>query len=786
MFTLLALVALAGCRGKQRTALVIEVDSNLAVPGEMDKIDIAVIANGKTQHMPYSLIGGNTLPLRTALVETTDNTGTVDIVATGLLNGNPVVHEEAIVGFVEGQALLLKLFLAAECVDDPCADPTKTCTTGGVCVNKIRPPTGLTPFDPTKPALHEDAAVVTRKDTGVFDGAGVSDVTPTDRAQDVVPDVPGGAGVDLGPDMTSGTDVAPSTGTGGQTDSGGRMATGGQTGSGGQTWTGGQMGSGGQAGLDGGIDAAVGKGDTGVDFNDTDVTDVPISMGDAGDAPVLVDVMVAGADTAMDNGTPIDGTSSYILSVVKSGAGNGTVSSLPAGIDCGSVCSASYIVGSTVTLTATPDGTSTFTGWSGACTGTGTCSVAVEGAISVSASFGAGTPCVVQVTAGWGNTCAVRSDGTLWCWGRNEGGQVGDGPTCSPYPCGKPSPVQVTALGTSVVETANVCARKSDGTLWCWGTNNLGQIGDGTTIAKFLPVQVTTLGATVVEVALGVDGGVCARKSDGTLWCWSQNDSGQAGDGTTITPVLSPKQVVALGTTVVQVAVGGRHTCARKSDGTLWCWGQNSNGQLGDGTTTDTRLAPVQVAALGTSVVGVHAGFFHTCARKADSTLWCWGNNANGQLGDGTSSGQSGCGPGHDSVCRPDPLQVTALGTNVVDVVTGGSFYSSLFGHTCARQGDGTLWCWGSNAYGQLGDGTTAPKSSPVQVTVLGSNVVGLAAGAVHTCATKTNGTLWCWGQNIYGDVGDGTQSGQSCDSAVTADGAACKLSPVQVAGLCP
>jgi len=261
VFTLLATVA--GCNGKQRTALVVEVDSNLAVPGELDKIDIAVTANGKTQHMPYSLVGGNTLPLRTALIETTDNTSTLDIVATGSLNGKPTVHEEAVVGFVEGQVMLLNLFLAAECRGDPCTDPTKTCTTGGVCVSKVRLPTGLTPFDTTKPP--QDAAVGATRDAGVPDGAGATEVlpdTPIDRARDVPSDtvladtmradtLSGDGARDFAPDVRSRFDLAADAkaiGTGGITGAGGTTGMGGIPGAGGTTGMGGIPSAGGCAG----------------------------------------------------------------------------------------------------------------------------------------------------------------------------------------------------------------------------------------------------------------------------------------------------------------------------------------------------------------------------------------------------------------------------------------------------------------------------------------------------------------------------------------------------------
>jgi alpha-tubulin suppressor-like RCC1 family protein len=213
----------------------------------------------------------------------------------------------------------------------------------------------------------------------------------------------------------------------------------------------------------------------------------------------------------------------------------------------------------------------------------------------------------------------------------------------------------------------------------------------------------------------------------------------------------SPVEVTALGTAVAEVALGAYHSCARKQDGTLWCWGNNAYGQLGDGTTA-SKSTPVEVTAFGTTVVDVALGDFHSCARKQDGTLWCWGYNVYGQLGNGAT------------VNKSSPVELTALGTTVVDVALGRD-------HTCARKQDGTLRCWGNNYSGQLGDGTTADKSSPVEVTALGTTVIDVALGGYHSCALKPGATLWCWGSNNSGQLGDGTTVGKS--------------SPVQVA-LCP
>jgi formylglycine-generating enzyme required for sulfatase activity len=185
-----ALFAYVGCRGKQRTAIVVEVDSDLVISSDLDAVDIAVTANGKTTHMPYSLLNGNTLPLRTALIEANANTGALTIFAMGSLKGKTIVHEEAIVGFVEGQEKLLKLFLSSECRVDPCVTSSnKTCTRGGICVDKVRTAEALLPFDPKKPAQGVDAAGMPAMDARLQDTANVGDIlsdAPMDSERDTL------------------------------------------------------------------------------------------------------------------------------------------------------------------------------------------------------------------------------------------------------------------------------------------------------------------------------------------------------------------------------------------------------------------------------------------------------------------------------------------------------------------------------------------------------------------------------------------------------------------------
>lgn len=387
----------------------------------------------------------------------------------------------------------------------------------------------------------------------------------------------------------------------------------------------------------------------------------------------------------------------------------------------------------------------------------GTANGGSAGASGTGGSGGSATACAIA--GGYGHTVVRRIDGTLWGWGLNNGGQASGDTAAGTSVL---SATQVVTLGSSVAEVAvnshQTCARKSDGTLWCWGGNEYGQVGNGTIQLQTSPVQVATLGSNVAQVAVGWNH-TCARRTDGTLWCWGRNQMGQLGDGTTTgsdcsTPCKStPIQVLALGSEVAQVAGGYNHTCALKQNGSVWCWGLNAFGQLGDGTTTGQscaggsacRPSPVQVAALGTAGAYIGAGHYHTCARKLDGTLWCWGWNVQGQLGIGVAP------------TTPTPAQVTALGTGVAEVGGGET-------HTCARKNDGTLWCWGNNQRGQLGDGTFGGSSySPIQVIALGSAVAGFGAGAFHNCAHLTDATIWCWGRNNDGQLGDGTKAGVSC-----------------------
>ncbi|MBI2061611.1 MAG: hypothetical protein HYT87_17870, partial [Nitrospirae bacterium] len=327
------------------------------------------------------------------------------------------------------------------------------------------------------------------------------------------------------------------------------------------------------------------------------------------------------------------------------------------------------------------------------------------------------------------HTCSLLSNGTVKCWGNNQSGQLGDGTTAN-----KTTPVAVSSLSGSVAVAGGgnqTCSLLSNGTVDCWGYNFYGQLGDGTTVNKTTPAAVIGLSG-----AVAVAGGyyhTCSLLSDGTVKCWGWNPSGQLGDGTTADR-LTPITVSSLSGGVA-LAVGYWHTCSLLSDGTVKCWGLNSSGQLGDGTTAN-RLTPIAVSSLFGGVAIV-VGYDHTCSLLSDGTVKCWGNNQYGQLGDGTLL-----------VNKTTPVAVSGLSGGVA--VAAGREY------TCSLLSDGTMKCWGRNFYGQLGDGTTADRTTPVAVSGLSGGVT-VANGYEHTCSLLSDGTVKCWGYNFYGQLGDGT-----------------------------
>ena len=357
---------------------------------------------------------------------------------------------------------------------------------------------------------------------------------------------------------------------------------------------------------------------------------------------------------------------------------------------------------------------------------------------------------VASVSTGSSHTCAVTTSGGLKCWGWNQYGQLGDGTTTD-----RSTPVDVSGLTSGVASVStgsfHTCAVTTPGGLKCWGRNTDGQLGDGTTTQRSTPVEVTGLTSGVSSVSAGWDH-TCAMTTSGRLKCWGFNRDGQLGDGTT-TQRSTPVGVTGLTSGVASVSTGFSHTCAVTTSGGLKCWGWNRDGQLGDGTTAE-RSTPVDVTGLASGVASVSAGRGHTCVLTTSGALKCWGSNGYGQLGDGTT------------IARSTPVDVTGLTSGVASVSAGG--YFTLWEHTCAVTASGGLKCWGRNRDGQLGNGTTTDRSTPVDVTGLTSGVASVSAGGSHTCAVTASGGLKCWGRNFYGQLGDGTTTDRSTPVDVT------------------
>ncbi|MBI5416403.1 Ig-like domain-containing protein [Candidatus Poribacteria bacterium] len=386
------------------------------------------------------------------------------------------------------------------------------------------------------------------------------------------------------------------------------------------------------------------------------------------------------------------------------------------------------------------------------------------------------------IAAGMNHTIGIKNDGTLWAWGDNSYGQLGDGTYIN-----RNTPIQISTESDWNIIAAgggHTITIKNNGTLWAWGDNSYGQLGDGTNNNRDTPIQIGT-DNDWKSIAAGQNHTI-AIKNNGTLWAWGDNSYGQLGDGTYINK-NTPIQISTESDWNIIVA-GGGHTVAIKNNGTLWAWGNNFYGQLGDGT-NNKRNTPIQIDT-DSDWKSIAAGLAHTIAIKNDSTLWAWGENSDGQLGDGTSGDDNNkstpiqigtdsdwksitCGLYYTSGIKNNgSLWVwgnaryisSLIGSTInynnfptqIGLDTDWGFIAAGGAHTIAIKNDSTFWLWGLNDYGELGNGSTAEKSMPMQI-LIGYAWQNIAAGGAHTLCIKTDSTLWAWGYNEFGELGDGT-----------------------------
>lgn len=367
-----------------------------------------------------------------------------------------------------------------------------------------------------------------------------------------------------------------------------------------------------------------------------------------------------------------------------------------------------------------------------------------------------------SVAIGTSHSLAVKSDGSAWGWGGNDLGQLGNSMQ-PPSPYAKvllPVKADIANIISSTGPCYSTHVLKADGTVWSYGDNNAGVLGIGSSLAMTTtPMQVVTAPNNtplndVVAVASFAFHSV-ALKSNGTVWTWGQGSWGQLGDGTT-TEHNSAVQVLVSSNTpltnVIAIAAGNNVSYAIKGDGTVWAWGWNANFAMGVGATTTQSLWAMQVPGL-TGITAVAVGYQNTVALKSDGTVWTWGRNTDGQLGDGSS------------------LTATRSTPSMISRFTGVKRISSHWSTTLAVKGDGTLWAWGLNDSGQIGDGTTTNRTTPVKVSTL-TGVEEIASGTAHSLAITHDDKAFAWGSNSFGELGNGTTNNS--------------LFPIQVQGITP
>ncbi len=343
-----------------------------------------------------------------------------------------------------------------------------------------------------------------------------------------------------------------------------------------------------------------------------------------------------------------------------------------------------------------------------------------------------------QISAGNKFTCAVMSDGIVECWGSNENGRLGDDAFLLSF-----TPREVTNISSAVAVSAgarHACALLRDDTVACWGDNSGGQLGDKLWDSSNVPVKVADI-TTADAVAAGVEHTCVAADNFDSIYCFGNNSEGQSGADAGIYLTNIPTKVAALHSNVVGLGAGRSHTCviSLSNPGPVACWGSNRRYQLGQSDLTDSN-SPVLAGNIK-NAAALAVGDQHNCALiggTAAGTVQCWGWGYYGQLGTGSTQ---------DSYVANNVFGITSA-----IAVTAAN-------QSCALLSDGTVKCWGFNNGGELGDGTTVSKSTPVFVRGL-SNVKQITAGALHTCALLNDNSVKCWGENGYGQLGNGTSNG--------------------------
>ncbi len=365
-----------------------------------------------------------------------------------------------------------------------------------------------------------------------------------------------------------------------------------------------------------------------------------------------------------------------------------------------------------------------------------TSSTAATGGAGGMGGMGGSAPItpVADFALGAAHSCARTNAGAIYCWGRNQYGQIGDGTTAD-----RNKPVKITVPGTVAsfgirMAADHSCVLESNGSLACWGRNGAGEVGDGTIVDKNVPTQLP--GAQTYEQVTVGDQHTCALRK-GSIDCWGSNSHGQLGVGSN-KPSSSPVPLpVVMINNATELSLNVRQSCALLKSGQLSAWGEID--ELTGMPVAFTAPTPIAFYA---GVTHIAYGEYHLCALLGNQTVICSGSNDHGQLGNGKTGG---------SYTMPVPVMNLS---GVIAIASG-------FQMSCALKQDGTVLCWGLNGAGQLGDGTTADHNVPTPVKGL-SGAVAIAAGGYHAGARKGDGSLWLWGGNGNGQLGDGTTTNSS------------------------
>lgn len=361
------------------------------------------------------------------------------------------------------------------------------------------------------------------------------------------------------------------------------------------------------------------------------------------------------------------------------------------------------------------------------------------------------TTAFTTVDAGITHACALSSSGQGYCWGRNATAQLGDSSAAStqvPVQVRHPSGVTFTAVSAG---DSHSCALTSGGAAYCWGYNADYRLGDSTTSMGLMPVQVKGMtGISLASISAGQQH-TCGLDGSGQAYCWGSNAYGQIGNNSNAhqkTPVAVQHPS---GVTFTSIHAGAMHTCALDTTGQAWCWGYAGDGAMGTSFSLGDSVPQAVAQPSGVTFTSIATEYRHTCGLTSAGQAYCWGLNANGQLGDNTLTRR------YSPVAVQQPSGVT-----FASISTG-------YGHTCAVTSGGATYCWGWNNRGQVGDASFTQRKTPVAVSQpAGVSISQIANGGYHTCGRDSIGQTWCWGRNDYSQLGNNSTTDSNVPVAVS------------------